>query len=158
MPLIPITWAKKLDRAIWQGSLGRPSTWKRRLIRFARVLYVLGRDVSSGQLTRRSMGLVYTTILSLVPLLALSFSVLKAFGVYNQLQPVLANFLAPLGERGEEITGRIMGFIENINVGVLGAFGLVMLIYTVVSLIQKIEESFSAVVPEHPYCRYVKRS
>jgi len=143
MPLIPATWAKKLDRAIWQGSLGRPSTWKRRLIRFARVLYVLGRDVSSGQLTLRSMGLVYTTILSLVPLLALSFSVLKAFGVYNQLEPVLSNFLAPLGERGDEITRRIMDFIENINVGVLGALGLALLIYTVVSLIQKIEESFN---------------
>ena len=38
-----------------------------------------------GQLTLRAMGLVYTTLLSIVPLLALSFSVLKAFGVHNQI-------------------------------------------------------------------------
>ena len=143
MQLNPITWAKRLDRAIWQLPTESLPPAKRRWVRFARVLYVLGRDLASGQLTLRSMSLVYTTILSLVPLLALSFSVLKAFGVYNQLEPVLANFLAPLVERGEELTRRIMGFIDNINVGVLGAVGLALLIYTVVSLIQKIEEAFN---------------
>lgn len=89
------------------------------------------------------MSLGNTSILSLVPLLALSFSVLKAFGVHNELEPMLSHFLAPLGERGDEITRRIMGFIEKVNVGVLGGFGLALLLYTVVSLIQKIEESFN---------------
>lgn len=89
------------------------------------------------------MSLVYTTLLSLVPLLAVSFSVLKAFGVHNQIEPVLLNMLAPLGEQGVEITHRIIGFVENINVGVLGSVGLAFLVYTVVALIQKIEESFN---------------
>jgi membrane protein len=89
------------------------------------------------------MSLVYTTLLSIVPLLALSFSVLKAFGVYNQIQPMLLGVLAPLGEKGEEITRRIMEFIQNMNVGVLGSAGLALLIYTAISLIQKIEESFN---------------
>jgi membrane protein len=86
---------------------------------------------------------VYTTLLSIVPLLALSFSVLKAFGVYNQVEPMLAGLLEPLGEKGAEITARIIDFIRNMNVGVLGSVGLAMLVYTAVSLIQKIEESFN---------------
>ena len=89
----------------------------------------------------RAMGLVYTTLLSIVPLLAISFSVLKAFGVYNQIRPMLLNFLAPLGEKGVEITERIMQFIQSINSGVLGSVGLALLLYTAVSLVHKVEES-----------------
>ena len=70
---------------------------------------------------------------------------LKAFGVHNQIEPLLQNLLAPLGERGNEITTQILGFIAHMNVGVLGAVGLALLLYTVVSLMQKIEESFNAI-------------
>lgn len=107
------------------------------------MLVVLARDLVYGQLTLRATGLVYTTLLALVPLLALSFSVLKAFGVYNQTDTLLLSFLAPLGEKSIEVTAWIIGFIENLDVGVLGSIGLALLIYTVVSLIQKAEESFN---------------
>ncbi len=113
------------------------------LLRLVRTILILGRDVAFGQLTLRAMSLVYTTLLSIVPLLALSFSVLKAFGVTNQIRPMLLNLLEPLGEKGAEIALRITGFIENMNVGVLGAVGLVLLLYTAISLIQKIEESLN---------------
>lgn len=113
------------------------------LLRWLRTVLILGRDVAMGQLTLRAMSLVYTTLLSIVPLLALSFSVLKAFGVTNQILPLLLRLLEPLGERGLEVALRITGFIENMNVGVLGAVGLVLLIYTAVSLIHKIEESLN---------------
>jgi membrane protein len=113
------------------------------LLRLARTVLILGRDLAFGQLTLRAMGLVYTTLLSIVPLLALSFSVLKAFGVTNQIQPMLLNLLEPLGEKGGEIALRITRFIENMNVGVLGAVGLALLLYTSISLIQKIEESLN---------------
>ncbi len=113
------------------------------LLRLVRTVLILGRDLAFGQITLRAMGLVYTTLLSIVPLLALSFSVLKAFGVTNQIRPILLNLLEPLGEKGGEIALRITGFIENMNVGVLGAVGLALLLYTSVSLIQKIEESLN---------------
>ncbi len=110
-----------------------------------RTIYVVSRDLGEGQLTLRAMSLVYTTLLSLVPLLALSFSVLKGFGVHNQIRPALLAFLAPLGEKGAEITDHIIGFVNNIKVGVLGALGLGLLIYTVTTLLQKIEFAFNFV-------------
>ncbi len=114
------------------------------------VLLVVLRDLAFGQLTLRAMSLVYTTLLSIVPLLALSFSVLKAFGVHNQIEPALSRFLEPLGERGAEVTQQIIQFIGNMNVGVLGSLGLALLLYTSISLIQKIEMSFNFIwhVPE----------
>jgi membrane protein len=91
------------------------------------------------------MSLVYTTLLSIVPLLAVSFSVLKGFGVHNKLEVLLYNLLAPLGPSGVEITGQIVSFVENVRVGVLGSIGLALLIYTVIALLQKIEAAFNFV-------------
>ena len=127
--------------AIWGGRLGTMSTWKAGMMTPARLALVLMRDLAYGQLTLRATGLVYTTLLSLVPLLALSFSVLKAFGVYNQIDPILLNFLGPLGEKSADVSKWIIKFIENLDVKVLGSIGLALLIYTVISLMQKIEES-----------------
>ncbi len=133
----------RLERIVWGTQEQQAPNWKAKGLRTLRTMLVLGRDLAFGQLTLRAMGLVYTTLLSIVPLLALSFSVLKAFGVYNQIQPMLLNFLAPLGEKGEEIANNIVRFIQNMNVGVLGALGLGLLVYTAVSLMQKIEESLN---------------
>lgn len=138
-------WLKRIDRAIWTPRLAHLPVWRMRAVRVVRLFIVLFRDVFEGELTLWTMSLVYTTLLSMVPLLALSLSVLKAFGVHNQVEPLMQNLLAPLGEQGNEITSRLIGFIEHMNVGVLGAVGLALLLYTVVSLMQKIEESFNAI-------------
>lgn len=100
-------------------------------------------DLYKGQLNLYAMSLVYTTVLSIVPVLAVSFSVLKAFGVHNQLEPTLLAFLAPLGPKANEVTQQVIQFVDNIRVGVLGALGLGFLIYTVISLLQKVEEAFN---------------
>lgn len=113
------------------------------LILSARGIYALWRDISQGQLTLRAMSLSFTTLLSLVPLLALSFSVLKGFGIHNSLEPMLLEYLSPLGDKGSELTEKILDFVNNMNVGVLGFMGLGLLLYTVVSLVQKIEEAFN---------------
>ena len=133
----------RLEGIIWGGQGASLSSWQARGMRIVRTLLLLVRDVVDGQLTLRAMSLVYTTLLSIVPLLALSFSVLKAFGVHNQIQPMLLNFLKPLGDEGKEIANNITSFIQNMNVGVLGALGLALLLYTAVSLMQKIEESLN---------------
>lgn len=94
-------------------------------------------------LSLRATSLTYSTLLSLVPLLAVTFSVLKAFGIQNQLEPVLARMLEPLGAQGVEVSTRIIEFVNNIRVGVLGALGVAVLFYTVIALIGKIEESLN---------------
>ena len=135
--------AVAIHECIWKTDLAAMHPWKAWITKLLRILYVVTRDLTNGQLTLRAMSLVYTTLLSLVPLLAVSFSVLKGFGVHNQIEPLLQNFLTPLGPKGAEITGHVIGFVENMKVGVLGSLGLGLLLYTVVSLIQKIEQAFN---------------
>jgi membrane protein len=110
-----------------------------------RCLYAIVHDLVRGELTLRAMGLVYTTLMSIVPLLALLFSVFKSLKMHRQLEPVLFQFLEPLGDKAYELTARIMQFIDNIQSGVLGTVGLAFLLYTSVSMIQKLEESFNFV-------------
>ncbi len=129
--------------ALWKQELDQMPRWRARLVHTGRIAYVIVRDVAEGNLTLRATSLVYTTLMSLVPLLAISFSVLKSFGVHDFIQPFLLNVLAPLGERADEITGRIIGFVDNMRVGVLGAVGLGLLVWTVISLMQKIEATFN---------------
>lgn len=137
--------AASLTGLLWHTDASQLPKWRGLALRVARVAYALVRDMREGQLTLRAMSLVYTTILSLVPLLAISFSILKGFGVHNQVEPMLLNLLAPLGDKGVEITERIVGFVDNVKVGVLGSLGFVLLFYTVVSLMQKIERAFNYV-------------
>ncbi len=115
--------------------------WRALPIHLARILAAVVLDLTQGLVSMRAMSLVYTTLLSLVPLLAISFSVLKGFGAHNQMEPLLMQLLAPLGEKGAEITEQIIGFVENMNVGVLGSLGLGFLMLTVISLMQKIERA-----------------
>ncbi|MBK1723690.1 YihY/virulence factor BrkB family protein [Thiocystis violacea] len=137
------TLSKRINDLLWSQDAAPMPRWKTTLIWGGRLVYAIARDLTQGNLSLHAMSLVYTTLLSLVPLLAVSFSVLKGFGVHNQVEPLLTNALAPLGESGREITAQLISFVDNMQVGVLGSVGLAMLLYTVVSLIQKIEGAFN---------------
>jgi len=132
-----------LEEFIWKTPLDELSSLQQNFIVGLRITHLVIRDLIDGMITLRAMGLVYTTILALVPLLAVNFSVLKGFGVHNQIEPLLLNLLQPLGDKGVEITERIIAFVDNTKAGVLGTLGLVLLMYTVVSLLQKVEKSFN---------------
>ncbi len=110
-----------------------------------RLIVVAISDFRDGVLSIRATSLVSTTLLSLVPFLAVTFSVLKAFGVHQQFEPLLVQGLEPLGEKGSEIAGHIVEFVNNLKVGALGTVGLVGLFYTTFSLIDKIEEALNSI-------------
>ncbi len=132
---------KRVRELLWDLETAR--RYPRRLVYAARYAFVLGRDLLEGQLSMRAMSLVYTTLLSVVPMLALAFSVLKALGAHNALEPMLLEFLSPLGGQAQVLTANIIGFVENIRVGVLGSLGVALLFYSALSLIQKVESAFN---------------
>jgi membrane protein len=96
-------------------------------------------------LNLQAMSLTYSTLLSLVPFLAVMFSVLKAFEVQNVLEPFLLQMLQPLGREASQVANRIINFVDNIRVGILGAAGVAMLFYTVVTLVAKVEDALNQI-------------
>jgi membrane protein len=131
---------KELSGTAWSGLASSVTRLATPASAFAVALW---RKYVADEIGLRAMSLVYTTILSLVPFLAVTFSVLKAFGVQNQVEPMLAQALSPLGADAAEISRRVVAFVNNLRVGVLGAFGVAGLLYTAVSLVGTIENSLN---------------
>src|SRR4029453_591733 len=119
---------------------GRPLGW---LVAPLRYVYVLLRDLGQGSLGLRAMSLVYSTLFALVPTVAVAFAMLKAFGYDQGREPVLYEFLRPLGDQAYVVTEQIMGFVDNVRGTLLGTLGIMFLVYTVVTMIQKVEEALN---------------
>ena len=136
---------ERLNEFIWSDVLERQGRIGRIVATLLRYLYAVLRDIFSGQITMRAMSLVYTTLLSIVPLLAFSFSVLKGLGIHEKLEEQMYLFLEPLGDRGVEITDKVMALVYNVNGRVLGGLSLAFFLWTAISMVQKVEESLNYV-------------
>lgn len=134
-----------LSHDLWTLDLTHLPKWQRVGLSALRLISAVAWEFRRRLLDARAAGLVYTTLLSLVPFLAVTVSVLKAFGVHQQVEPLLSQALEPLGSSGREITSRVVGFVNNLKVGVLGIVGVAGLFYTTYSLIDKIEQTFNAI-------------
>jgi membrane protein len=135
-------WIQKL---IWGDMLRGYGLAGRIVTGVLRNAYAVLRDIFSGQLTLRAMSLVYTTLLSIVPLIAVSFSMLKAFNVHEELEPHLFGLLEPFGDKGVELGAEVMTLVNNVNGNVLGGIGLAFFVYTAISMVKKIEDAFNYV-------------
>lgn len=134
--------AKLFDQLL-DAELSELTRFKRLLQSSLKIVVWVARDFIHNLVKLQAMALAFKTLLSLAPLLAVVFSLLKAFGVHNRMEPALVEALAPLGERGQEITAHLIGFVNKMSAGALGSVGLVTLFITVLSLMGTIEEAFN---------------
>jgi membrane protein len=134
-----------LDLCFFGAASARPGALGA-VLRVLRYPYAVVRDLSRGEINLRAMGLVYTTLLSLIPLLAFSFAILKIFGGHRDLQPIVYEFFRPVGDAAAaELTNRVMQFANRVSSGVVGSVGLALLAWTLVGTIKKVEDSFNFV-------------
>lgn len=129
-------------RSVWDLDPAAAGGSKGQLIRLLQFAAFVGNSFLKNESLLRATALAYTTLLSLVPLLAIAFSVLKGFGAQNRLAPMLLNQLAA---GSEEAVNRIVVYIGNTNMGSVGAIGLVALIYTSISMLASVEAAFNVV-------------
>lgn len=128
-------WQRRLDGLPPRRALG---------IRAARLLQATLRGLLIGDaLHVRAAALTYFTVLSLVPLLAFSFALLKGFGAYDMLiaqtiRPYVLQLLD--GNRGLQAAfEQILSFVERTGVTSLGFVGLLALLYAATRLLRNIE-------------------
>ncbi len=113
-------------------------------LRVLRYPYAVSRDLARGQINLRAMSLVYTTLLSLIPLLAFSFAILKLFGGHHDLVPIVYEFFRPVGDpAAAELTNKVVQFANRVSSGVVGSVGLALLAWTLIGTIKKVEDSFN---------------
>jgi membrane protein len=133
-----------LDHALFGPHTQGPEPLAR-LLRGLRYPYAILRDLIGGELTLRATGLVYTTLLAIIPGIALSFAVLKAFGAHREMRPFLLEFFRPLGDTAPQLVQRLMEFAERVSGGLVGVLGLVLLLWTLVGTVTKVEDSMNFV-------------
>jgi len=112
-----------------------------RLPRPLRLVGLAGWRFYDDQCLTRASALAYTSLLSIVPLLAVMFSVLKGLGAQQRLEGVLLSRLS----LDPETTDLIISYIDNTNFGTLGALGAAALLLTVISVLGSIESSLNAI-------------
>lgn len=132
-----------LDECFFGAAASGPGT-PARLIRGLSYLYAVVRDLMRGEINFRAMGLVYTTLLTLIPLAAFSFAILKLFGASGDVELVIYQFFSALGPaNATKLTSHVMLVVNRISGGVLGTVGFALLAWTLVSMIKKVEDSFN---------------
>jgi membrane protein len=127
------------------GPKSEQATASGRVRRIARYPYALLRDLAGGKLTLHAMGLVYASLLAIVPLLAFSFGILKAFHAQSVLEPLVREFFRPMGGAADEFTARVMDFANKVRGDLVGSLGLVLLIWTLIDTLKKVEDGFNYV-------------
>ena len=135
-------WFETIEDGLFTGSRSMPPPWGP-VLRVARYPAALIRDWLRGEITVRAMSLAYTTLLSIVPLLVFSFAILKSLGARGDLKFIISQFFAPMGGAADQLTESVLQFVRNMRSDLLGAIGLIFLVYTVITTIQKVETSFN---------------
>ncbi|MCA9000951.1 MAG: YihY/virulence factor BrkB family protein [Planctomycetes bacterium] len=147
-----------LNRDVWSVELGGLPTFRRAYYRLSRIVYLAVRGFHGNHCMFRASGLAFITVLSLVPLLAVAFSVAKGLGAYERLR---TEVIDPLLDRTFEASAgadaiadggsvraaidQVLEFVQGTNVGNLGTLGLLALIYTVIKLLGTIEQTLNLI-------------
>ncbi len=113
-----------------------------KLLRFLR--FVLER-ARHDQLIDNSASLTFTTLLSLVPLLAVGLSVLSAFPVFDKVQVEIQDYVIQnfVPAAGESIQTYLQQFTSNVNR--LTGIGIGFLVVTALMLMSRIDRALNAI-------------
>ncbi len=129
-------WAQPLPRALTPQGL-----W----FRLLRTLDLVINGFREDELRLHASALTYTTLVALVPILAMSLAVLKGLGYDIQLQSALIDYTAEMPEQFRIMVANLLGAVARANFAQIGGIGAVILLLTVVQMLSRIEQSFNRV-------------
>ncbi|MDD5284523.1 MAG: YihY/virulence factor BrkB family protein [Desulfuromonadaceae bacterium] len=86
--------------------------------------------------------LSFSSMLSIVPFLAIVFAILKSMDLHTSLTPVI---LSNVAAGSQEIVSRILHYIHNTRVASVGVIGTVALLLTVMATLDTVEEAFNKI-------------
>ncbi|MCG6980457.1 MAG: YihY/virulence factor BrkB family protein [Deltaproteobacteria bacterium] len=133
---------KFTDTDVWVVEVEKLPRLKSMLYRQLQLALYVWREFWKDNSLLRASGLTYTTLLTLVPLLALMFALLKGLGVQKALEPF---FLERLTGGSHPITERIMEYVSHIHVGSLGTLGITFLFLTMILVLTNVEMAFNQI-------------
>lgn len=116
--------------------------WRIKLIK---TLNLSIKSFLDSDLQSRAAALTYRTILALVPALAILFAIGRGFGFQNLLQTQLFNYLPVQKDALDTVFGFVDSYLAHSSEGVFVGIGVAMLLWTMISLMNNIENSFNSI-------------
>ena len=131
----------QIDHPLQHGVIGS------RVLKISRIFAFAWKSFWADELLIRATALAYATILSIVPLLAVAFSLYTAFPGLNdahmQMRALIYQYLA--AGASEAVIDGLDNFIANVHSGAIAGAGLVVLFVIVIFLLGAIEYSFNII-------------
>lgn len=94
-------------------------------------------------LQNKSTSLTYNTVLAIVPALALIFAICRGFGFQNLLAETLRQYIPGQENAVDTALSFVDSYLNQASQGIFVGIGLVMLLWTLISLLSNIEEAFN---------------
>lgn len=135
-----------LTYEIWRVNKADTSSKKKlNLYDIIKTFILAIRNIDGSQLNTRAGALTYSTLLSIVPLLAVLFAIARGFGFQNIVKSQLFGYFSGQKELLEKAIVFIDKSLEYAQGGVFLGIGVILLLYTVVNLLSNIETNFNTI-------------
>ena len=134
------TVSERLVASLRGWAAGRPLTR-----RTFRAVEILAQGFAGEAITLRASALTYLTLLSLVPAMAVIFTVVEAASGQSQIHDGIQNFINDhLGVgAGSAVAATLNDFVAKSHVSAIGSIGFAALLLSVLSLLWNIESAFN---------------
>jgi membrane protein len=109
-----------------------------------RVLIILFKGFQKDNCTMQAAALTNITLMSMVPMMAFMFAIAKGLQFNDDLEKIISEKFANNPGILEVLTN-LFDMIQNTNFKALGSIGVILLLWTVISVMSKIENSFNTI-------------
>lgn len=114
-------------------------------IRIIKTLNLTIRTFLNKDLQSRSMSLTYVTVLAIVPALALLFAIGRGFGLQDFIQKEIYDFFPSQNQAISTAFSFVDSYLKEASSGVFVGIGIIFLLWTVTSLMGRIEDAFNSI-------------
>lgn len=103
------------------------------------------RSFLDQDLQSRACALTYRTLLAIVPALALLLAIGRGFGLQNVLQDELVKYFPSQSAVLQQAFGFVDSYLKEASGGIFVGIGIVFLLWTLISLLSSVEDSFNMI-------------
>ena len=115
------------------------------LNRIYRTLVLTIKFFTAKRVMAKASALTYSTLLAIVPILAVVFAIARGFGYNIYIEMWFRNLLSSQPQAAEVIIGWVNSYLVHTQRGLFLGIGLVFMLYTVLMLVSNIEETFNEI-------------
>lgn len=118
---------------------------KKYLSHIYRVLYLTIRFFTGKRVMTQASALTYSTLLAIVPILAVIFAIARGFGYNKYIEMWFRDALSSQPQAADIIVGFVNGYLVHTKSGIFLGVGLIFMLYTVLMLMNNVEETFNQI-------------